>query len=844
MSPKTYSEQALRALVEPFANPVLVLDGEGRVRVCNDGYAELLGLPRDQVEGHSFLDFVQAEERSRLAERYQRLATGSPLDGRTQLYRVTSTQGRMTEVSVQATQVQLDGGGYGLLLCCLVQTQRPLELAVAERLVDTSAGLVSARSEEAVRRVALAGLEGAGFRARLLRWEGTRLVVRDGVSPPADAHLALEALSDGRPVFGGADHAEPTHAYLPVGGPQSEVLWVAGPWVAPRHGSVLTLFAKVVGAALADVHLQADGARSRWEVEAVAEMARFVAQPVPPPPERFLARVAELLKAQAVALHLVPAPGQPPQLSHQVGLEDEGQAQGQAGVGVDVERLTAVLVTSSLRLDGGVVSSEVQGRMLETLSQGRFGSGAAARLTRGGEGVGAVQALRSKERPFDERDARLLATLAELLVTLLEQRRLRAESARQLTETRLLLDLARTTSGVLETASILDVASDFLVHLLDVSNCFILLYDEQAKVLRGAAASVAHRDLFRTVVVPLDSDDLAARVARERKPIAIEDLTRGGASTGTGLVERLGEKALLGLPLTSREELIGVVMVDDVRGPRPFGPELIDLAEATCGQLALSIANARLYESLWASYAELAATRAEMVKRERLAALGELSAIVAHEVRNPLGVIFNAVASLRRIMKPEGDAAMLLDIVGEESDRLNRMVGALLDYTRPRNPVLQNEDLPRVLQDSLEAAKAQGATERPVRISSEVEEGMPPVPMDRRLIRQALLNVAVNAIQSMPQGGQVQVKARREAYGGREQLRIDVMDQGPGIPAELLHRVFEPFFTTKAQGTGMGLAVVKRILEDHRGEIAVESVPGRGTTFIFRLPLTQPLSFP
>ncbi|RYZ38502.1 MAG: GAF domain-containing protein [Myxococcaceae bacterium] len=838
MSPKTYSEQELRALVEPFANPVLVLDGEGRVHVANDGYARLLGLERSLVEGRSFLDFVQAEERSRLAERYRRLASGAPLDGRTQLYGVTNVQGRTNEVSVQASQLLLEDGGYGLLLNCLVQAERPVELAVAERLVDTSAALVSAHSAEAVRRVALAGLEGAGFRARLLRWEGTRLVVRDGVSPPVDAHLALEALSDGRPVFGGADHAEPTHAYLPVGGPQSEVLWVAGPWVAPRHGSVLTLFAKVVGAALADAHLQADGARSRWEVEAVAEMARFVAQPVPPPPERFLARVADLLHASTVVLHVAPEPGQPPRLIAHVGLE-EGSLSGD-----EAERITGVLLAASLRMDGGVVSSYAQNRALESVSQGRFGAGAAARLTRGGEGVGVVQALRPKDNPFDERDARLLATLAELLVTLLEQRRLRAESARQLTETRLLLDLSRTTSGVLETASILDVASDFLVHLLDVSNCFILLYDEQAKVLRGAAASEAHRDLFRAVVVPLDSDALAARVARERRPIAIEDLRQGGSAAATALIEQLGEKALLGLPLTSREELIGVVMVDDVRGPRPFGPELIDLAEATCGQLALSIANARLYESLWASYAELAATRAEMVKRERLAALGELSAIVAHEVRNPLGVIFNAVASLRRILKPEGDAAMLLDIVGEESDRLNRMVGALLDYTRPRNPVLQHEDLLRVLQDSVEAAKAQGGAERPVRISSEVEPGMPPVLIDRRLIRQAILNVAVNAIQSMPQGGEVQVKARREAHGGREQLRIDVMDQGPGIPAELLHRVFEPFFTTKAQGTGMGLAVVKRILEDHRGEIAVESVPGRGTTFIFRLPLTQPLSLP
>ncbi|NOK10997.1 ATP-binding protein [Corallococcus exercitus] len=836
MSPKVYSERELRALVEPFTQPMLVVEAEGRVQVANAAYARLLGLPLEQVEGRSFLDFVQPEERSRMGDRFHRLATGAPLDGRPQLYKVLSVHGAPGEVYVQANPLRLEGERFALLLSCMVMSDRPMELVVAERLVDTSAGLVSARSEEGVRRVALAGLEAAGFRARILRWDGTRLVVRDGVSLPVDSHLALEALSDGRPVFGGADQAQPTHAYLPVGGPQSEVLWVAGPWVAPRHGSVLTLFAKVVGAALADAHLHADGARSRWEVEAVAEMARFVAQPVPPSPETFLARVAELLQARAVALHVTSEPGQAPRLAAHVGLEEGSVTAG------DAARATGVLLATSLREDGGVLSSEAQGRALETLSQGRFGSGTAARLTRGGECVGVVQALRARERPFDERDARLLATLAELLVTLLEQRRLRAESARQLTESRLLLDLARTTSGVLETASILDVASDFLVHLLDVSNCFILLYDEQAKVLRGAAASAAHRDLFRTVVVPLDSDDLAARVALERKPIAVEDLTSASVSVSAVLIDRLGEKALLGLPLTSREELIGVVLVDDVRGPRPFGPELIELAEATCGQLALSIANARLYESLWASYAELAATRAEMVKRERFAALGELSAIVAHEVRNPLGVIFNAVATLRRIMNPTGDTAMLLDIVAEESDRLNRMVADLLDFTRPRNPVLQPEDLLRVLQDALEAARAQASTERPVHVHVEVEPGLATVPMDRRQIRQALFNVAVNAIQAMPQGGEVWVHARRDTHGGREQLRIDVMDQGPGIPAELLHRVFEPFFTTKAQGTGLGLAVVKRILEEHRGEIAVESAPGRGTTFTFWLPLTQPQS--
>jgi signal transduction histidine kinase len=173
------------------------------------------------------------------------------------------------------------------------------------------------------------------------------------------------------------------------------------------------------------------------------------------------------------------------------------------------------------------------------------------------------------------------------------------------------------------------------------------------------------------------------------------------------------------------------------------------------------------------------------------------------------------------------------------------MVGDLLDFTRPRETILQPEDVPRVLQDALDSACShqQGASNR-ITLSVDVAQDVPRVPMDRRLIRQALVNVLVNAIQAMPQGGVVQVRARREVHGNKDVLRIDVADQGCGIPTELVHRVFEPFFTTKAQGTGLGLAVVKRNVEVHHGELALESIPGRGTTFTFRLPLTQPTSLP
>jgi signal transduction histidine kinase len=182
----------------------------------------------------------------------------------------------------------------------------------------------------------------------------------------------------------------------------------------------------------------------------------------------------------------------------------------------------------------------------------------------------------------------------------------------------------------------------------------------------------------------------------------------------------------------------------------------------------------------------------------------------------------------------------------EAAGQWTRRVNSLLGITHPRPLELRPQGLEGVLEESLAAAArtqaARDDSERPVRFILEVEPGLPPVPMDREFIRQALVNLAVNALQAMPQGGQVHVRAQRESRAGKEHLRVDVADQGPGIPEELLPRVFEPFFTTKAQGTGLGLVVAKRNLEDHHGELAVESVPGRGTTFTFWLPFEQPRS--
>jgi signal transduction histidine kinase len=249
----------------------------------------------------------------------------------------------------------------------------------------------------------------------------------------------------------------------------------------------------------------------------------------------------------------------------------------------------------------------------------------------------------------------------------------------------------------------------------------------------------------------------------------------------------------------------------------------------------------RTNRELASCYADLARTQEQLVRRERLAALGELAAVVAHEVRNPLGVLFNSIGSLRRILRAavagtaRADAEALVSMVDEEANRLKRIVSDLLDFAQPNEPQLAAGPVREVLEEAVRAATI--ASDARVEVS--VARDLPPVEMDARFMRQALLNVVLNGLQALPKDGALRVSAWAEGRAGRAGARIDVTDTGPGIPAEIREKIFEPFFTTKASGTGLGLAVVKRIMEAHHGEVAVDSGPG-GTTFTLWLPIAHP----
>jgi PAS domain S-box-containing protein len=328
-----------------------------------------------------------------------------------------------------------------------------------------------------------------------------------------------------------------------------------------------------------------------------------------------------------------------------------------------------------------------------------------------------------------------------------------------------------------------------------------------------------------------------AATARKARALMLEDWPPDHHDR----LRRAGGLASALLPLEVKGKLGGLVVLARDR-PEPYRDSDLAAAELLADQVAVQLERARLLQELRHSYDELAHTQKELVKRERLAALGELSAVIAHEVRNPLGVLFNSLASLRR-MPLSDEARPLLGIVSEESERLDRLVSDLLDFARPNEPRLNHEAPVQLIASAVEAAR-RGTGLQGVQVRAEVSDALPAVWVDAELCRQALLNLLHNAAQATGRGGEVLIRALHEGQRQPPAVRIDVCDSGVGIAPDVADRIFQPFFTTRASGTGLGLALVKRIAEAHRAELSFQSAPGKGTTFSVWLPLAPAAKAP
>jgi len=232
----------------------------------------------------------------------------------------------------------------------------------------------------------------------------------------------------------------------------------------------------------------------------------------------------------------------------------------------------------------------------------------------------------------------------------------------------------------------------------------------------------------------------------------------------------------------------------------------------------------------------------EKVRRsERLASLGRLAAGVAHEVRNPLSSIRGFAQYFMNRLKGHEEERGYASIMVKEVDRLNRVITELLDFAKPKEPHREPNPLENILDHSLKLLEAD-LSKKKIAIEKECDSGLPLAFVDRDQIAQAFLNLLINSLESIEGSGKIRVTLKK----GKDPsfLEISLADTGRGIPQEDLEKIFEPFFSTKRKGTGLGLAIVHQIVENHGGNINVESREGMGTTFLITLPVSEKFGVP
>ena len=219
---------------------------------------------------------------------------------------------------------------------------------------------------------------------------------------------------------------------------------------------------------------------------------------------------------------------------------------------------------------------------------------------------------------------------------------------------------------------------------------------------------------------------------------------------------------------------------------------------------------------------------------DRLATIGRLSANMAHEIRNPLASLSGAIEALVRELPADPSRERLVEIVLRESERLNRIIRDFLEYARPAPMATHAVDLADLLEEVVLLIEHRSLPAE-LKVVREYGEKLL-ARVDPQQLRQAIWNLCINAVQAMPEGGELRVGGRVMPGGGPPHLQLWVSDTGLGIGENDLPHIFEPFFSTKAEGSGIGLALVYRVLQDHGGQVEVRSQPGAGTSFMLILP--------
>ncbi len=395
-----------------------------------------------------------------------------------------------------------------------------------------------------------------------------------------------------------------------------------------------------------------------------------------------------------------------------------------------------------------------------------------------------------------------------------------------------LASVSQTINSTLNLADALSVITREACQLMDAKMASLLLLDEQREWLdlrasHGAGAAYLNKSRLNL------AESLVGNVVRRCRPIQDENVQTSGRYHNVAMARQEGLVALLSVPLVFGGQALGVLNV--YRGaPHIFPNEEVRILTALAELSGIAIEKARLYE-------RIVDVEEQLRQNERLSALGLLAAEVAHEIRNPLTVMKMLFHSLDLKFPPGDPRTQDNKIMGEKMDHLNRVVEQVLDFARSTEPRLAPVNVNQLLDD-LSLLTRHKLRQQRVEVVRELAPQLPAVLGDATQLEQAFLNLTLNAVEAMPEGGRLTITTRalRQPRTRKEptHVRIEFTDTGAGMTEEQQQRAFSSLLaTTKAKGTGLGLAIVARVIETHRGEVKVRSELGKGTAFTITLPV-------
>ena len=292
------------------------------------------------------------------------------------------------------------------------------------------------------------------------------------------------------------------------------------------------------------------------------------------------------------------------------------------------------------------------------------------------------------------------------------------------------------------------------------------------------------------------------------------------------------------VPLWGKGKVIGVILVDNLYNQNPITEEDLHFLSLFANQAGLAIENAMLYRNIEEMNKELKETQALLVHREKMAALGEFSNTIAHQIRNPLVSIGGFARRLYRSIQTETPEKRYAQTIMIEVGRVEHILNDILQYTQEGAVPFHAVDVRAILQESL-AMALEGLENEEIQVRKQIDEHIPRVLGDEQQLKQAFSNLCTNACQAMNDCGVLSIRAYPMSRNGGSYVRIQIQDTGKGVAPEDLHNIFNPFYTTKESSLGLGLPIVHKIVTSHGGQIEVDNRPGEGATFVITLPAHQ-----